>query len=117
MAFILDLCAQLICAFVFENAKSRVSHDTAHADTGVVDLPALRPTSSILTAMFGSFFASSNSINIFVGPTLLLYHQWDVSFTPLLDIFCCHFLKLAEIGQLGSSFDSWVSTFHNFSCL
>ena len=44
MAFILDLCAQLICAFVFESAKSRVSHDTAHTESGVVDLSALWPT-------------------------------------------------------------------------
>ena len=43
-AFILDLCAQLICAFVFESAKSRVSHDTAHTKSGVVDLSALWPT-------------------------------------------------------------------------
>ena len=34
MAFILNLDAQLICAFVFENAKSRVSHDTAHTESG-----------------------------------------------------------------------------------
>ena len=44
MAFILDLCAQLICAFVFESAKSRVSHDTAQTESGVVDLSALLPT-------------------------------------------------------------------------
>ena len=44
MAFILDFCAQLICAFVFENAKSRGSHDTAHTESGVVDLTALWPT-------------------------------------------------------------------------
>ena len=44
MAFILNLDAQLICAFVFENAKSRVSHDTAHTESGVVDLSALWPT-------------------------------------------------------------------------
>ena len=44
MAFILDLCAQLICAFDFESAKSRVSHDTAHTESGVVDLSALWPT-------------------------------------------------------------------------
>ena len=44
MAFILDLCAQLICAFVFESAKSSVSHDTAHTESGVVDLSALWPT-------------------------------------------------------------------------
>ena len=44
VAFILDLCAQLICAFVFESAKSRVSHDTAHTESGVVDLSALWPT-------------------------------------------------------------------------
>ena len=43
-ALILDLCAQLICAFVFESAKSRVSHDTAHTESGVVDLSALWPT-------------------------------------------------------------------------
>ena len=29
---------------VFENAKSRVSHDTAHTESGVVDLSALWPT-------------------------------------------------------------------------
>ena len=29
---------QLICAFVFEYAKSRVSHDTARTESGVVDL-------------------------------------------------------------------------------
>ena len=44
MAFILDLCAQLICAFVFESAKSRVSNDSAHTESGVVDLSALSPT-------------------------------------------------------------------------
>ena len=44
ITFILDLCAQLICAFVFESAKSRVSHDTAHTESGVVDLSALWPT-------------------------------------------------------------------------
>ena len=44
MAFILNLDAQLICAFVFENAKRRVSHDTAHTESGVVDLSALWPT-------------------------------------------------------------------------
>ena len=43
MAFILDFCAQIICAFVFENAKSRGSHDTAHTESGVVDLTALWP--------------------------------------------------------------------------
>ena len=43
-AFILNLDAQLICAFVFENVKSRVSHDTAHTESGVVDLSALWPT-------------------------------------------------------------------------
>ena len=37
------VCAQLICAFVFENAKSRGSHDTAHTESGVVDLTALWP--------------------------------------------------------------------------
>ena len=46
MAFIFDFCAQLICAFVFENAKSRGSHDTAHTESGVVDLTALWPTRS-----------------------------------------------------------------------
>ena len=30
--------AQLICAFVFEYAKSRVLHDTARTESGVVDL-------------------------------------------------------------------------------
>ena len=44
MAFILDFCAQLFCAFVLENAKSRGSHDTAHTESGVVDLTALWPT-------------------------------------------------------------------------
>ena len=44
MALILDFCAQLICAFVFENAKSRVSYDRAHIESGVVDLSALWPT-------------------------------------------------------------------------
>ena len=72
MAFILDFCAQLICAFVFENAKSRGSHDSAHTESGVVVLTALSAyKTSRLTAMFGNFFASSNSINIFVCSTLL----------------------------------------------
>ena len=60
------ICAQLICAFVFENAKSRVSHDTAHTESGVVDLSALR-----IDCHVWQFFASSNSINIFVYSTLL----------------------------------------------
>ena len=44
MAFILNLRVQLICAFVFANVKSRVSHDTAHTESGVEDLSALWPT-------------------------------------------------------------------------
>ena len=40
MAFILDLCAKEI----FESAKSRVSHETAHTESGVVNLSALWPT-------------------------------------------------------------------------
>ena len=72
MAFILNFCVHLICAFVFENAKSRVSHDTDHTESGVVDLSAfVAYKTSRLTAMFGSFFSSRNSINIFVCSTLL----------------------------------------------
>ena len=72
MAFILNLDAQLICAFVFENAKSRVSHDTAHTESGVVDLSALWPTRpQDCLPCLAVFFASSNTINIFVCSTLL----------------------------------------------
>ena len=73
MAFILDLCAQLICAFVFESAKSRVSHDTAHTESGVVDLSAFYCGLQDLKidCHVWQFFASSKSINIFVCSTLL----------------------------------------------